>query len=216
MLLVNGFRPVQKNFNNPNNQKHPILKSQNDSVNFSARLRAVTPAFEVEQLVAKFIPNPPYIGVLGIGAKMHIERAKAYLEKFGIKIKHEPLASLETTVSSNNSTGKLRNATKATLVDLTGKPILSADKTELTVADVTENAANMQIFDKISQGLWGIKDGHQNIALPDEINTVLIRMNTDLTEFRQKWLEIDFDNTNAKAESLQWAYNQLLPDNPRF
>ena len=216
MLLVNGFRPTQKSYNNPHPSKNNFGQSQflpkSDSVNFSARICVVkTTADEVRQLVAEFIPPKPYIGIFGEGAKMHLGNAKAFLESNGILIRHDSVPFFETAIAWNNSQGIVINAAKATLVDKAGNPISSTSNMPLTVTDITPNAANLKIFNYLSSGLWGVKDASRNVTIPENLNAVLIRMSDDLGEFRNKWLEIDYDDADQKAASLKWAYHQLMP-----
>lgn len=219
MLLVGGFKPIQKNYNNQFNGKsnftHPKLPTKADSISFSARLFAVdSTAGEVRALVNEFLGGKEYAESFGLKAQTLIGKAKAALEAKGIVIKYEPVTFFETTIDWKNRQGIVRNAAKATLVDKTERPILSIDNAELTATDVTENAAALKLFDYLSSGLYRIKGDSSSTVFQDELTFALSRTVDGLGAFRNKWLSIADDNADSKAASLKWAYSQLLPKIP--
>lgn len=207
MLLVNGLRQTQKNYNhqapNNNNFKNPSFQSRADVVSFSSTASAVkTLSSEVNALVEKTLAQNPN---LGKSAKEFMARADAFLARHSVRLECETIPSYSIRIDHDGNECEVKNASKAILVDMiTGEQICK----EIRVSAPSENSAKQALFEAIGTGLTS--DGLENIQFPPDLVETSKEISFDLGHFYAQWCYIGYDDKAAKAASLKTAYEKLL------
>lgn len=208
MLLVNGLRQTQKNYNyqapNNNNFKNPSFQSRADFASFSSTASATkTLGVEVEALVEKTLAQSPNLGKT---AKEFMARVDAFLARHNVRLECETIPSYPIRIDHDGNEGEVKNASKAILVDMiTGEQICKG----IEATGVTENLAKQAMFDAISKGRTS-DNRFKTVTFPPDLVDTSREIGIDLDIFHAQWCYIRYDDKAAKAASLKTAYEKLL------
>lgn len=222
MLLVNSFRPIQKNYTNQDSNKSNLrqshFQSKADSVYFTSMIPEATKKADAQlaALTQKYLREYPDI----FGAKfkeVFTEPVNEFLNQHGISIKHTPLENLEIVTNRNcMDRGVIKNAYEAYLIDKTGFPIHPiGDLDGESVSSVTANAASAIIFNKLINRQINIQDGKDPFKgkeFPEKLVAISTKVKDALKKFYSDWIMTEDDNNNLKAEILQNALKMLMPE----
>ena len=215
MLLVNSFTPIQKGYGNQNSNKNSFKQSQfqskADSVSFtssSARLTREADA-QVREIAQRI--EAEYSDVLGKNFKTKfLEPVEEFLRSHGSTIKLENIDSFSIfTNALPFRGGKVRNASKACLVDKAGSPIIGYMGIEARAEAITQNGAKARLFDSL---ISDIHSPFKNVKFPDELVLTSEKVNKALDETHKQWGDIKYPNNDLKATSLQYAFKKLMPE----
>lgn len=218
MLLVNGFRPIQKTYTNQNPNKSNLRKShfqsKADSVHFTSLVPEATKATEeadaqVAELTQKYLKEHSDIFGPNFEEKF-LKPVNEFLNQHGISIKHKPIDYLEVETRFLIEE-KVNNASHSHLVDRNGL----ATHLDAVLA-VTANAATTRIFDKLINdeiSFFNGKNPFKGKKFPEELVAMSNRVNDELGNFLDKWTWINYgDEDDKKVKSLQEAFKILMPE----
>lgn len=218
MLAVNGFRPIQKNYTNQNPNKSNLrqlnFQSKVDSVELTSIVSEATKEADaqVAELTQRYLEK--YSDIFGPKFKeVFTEPVNEFLNQHGISIKHTPLDHLKIIphISCLNS-GEVRNASRAELVDETGLSICPVNG---SVSSVTANAASARIFNKLVYSemyIYGRTNPFKGKKFPEGLVAISNKVNDALNDFHSEWKRIRYDNDDLKAQGLQKAFLELMPE----
>lgn len=212
MLLVNGFKPIQTNYNNQNSNKtnfsQPQLRTKADSVSFGARF---SPARQAEKMVEDLTQGvlKEYSDVLGVNFKTKfLEPVNAFLAKHDLLISHENMPSVRIrTQRASLNEGEVENASEAFIISSNGSKLKDYTGRDGYVISVTQNGAKARIFrDLINGQLVGPK-----MDFPEELLLASERVNKALDEVWNIWIDSTTYSNDLKAVNYQKACNKLMP-----
>lgn len=222
MLLVNGFRPIQKTYTNQNPNKSNLKKShfqsKADSVHFTSVASKATEEADaqVAELTQKYLKEHSDIFGPNFEEKF-LKPVNEFLAQHGISIQHTNINfySIRTHDFCLNS-GEVRNASGAYLVNKEGCTIHPYGylPNEGSI-EITANAATARIFDKLVSGKMNIHDDLNPFIgneFPEELIAISRKVNDTLNDFCYDWVVTRHDNDDKKAQRLQKAFLELMPE----
>lgn len=215
MLLVSGFRPIQKNYNNQNtNFKQPQFQIKGDSVNFTSTVSKVAMDAELRvQLLTQGILTK-YGDVLGENFQQaFLSPFDRFLTQHGINVHYNDLC-IWNYPTGKNTTGEVKKVSEAYLVDSFGRKL---DIKMHGGVGITENEANLRLFDNLVK--WIGPDDEQRCYygplsqanLSPTLKTIAQRILQALDEYGKSWENIEYNDQNLKLARLQVAFKELMP-----
>jgi transaldolase len=238
MLLVNGIRPIQTNYNNQTvskaNFKQSQFQSKADSVSFSAKLPVVKTEVRAQVIALTQRVYAKYADVCGFkNFKPFYERA-VNLFSGDVKIYDEILNSCESATVKDYSRHGESKAYQASLISMgestNAENLVQAksgdDSKTLALKfyeaihepfhseiDVTQEAANVRLLDSIFSGKMEItipENSLKEVKYSTKLKEQAARLVKALDEFKESWFEIPHSDDNAKLKLLKEAYDILL------
>lgn len=218
MLLVSGFKSIQKNYNNQNssnaNFSQPQLRTKADSVSFTSSLSAVDKAAQAKVTALTQGIGAKYADVCGKGFRCFYEKALAFLDARNIENVDCILPNYNIVTNKAGSRfGSIIDPVIAELyVKRTNVPI---HKSKFGDCEVTSEAANVRLLDKLFNGILVInakKNPLEGVIYPCDLQQQAARVVKALDELRNGWYEIPHSDDDAKLDLLRQAYKILLPN----
>lgn len=210
MLLVNGFKPIQTNYNNQNSNKtnfsQPQFCTKADSVSFSSAMDKTAKA-QMAALVQKV--GSEYSDVCGFkNFKKFYEQAFDFLGNKNVRVYNQSLENFEIkTARPFLREGRIK-AFQAMLKDETNMPIHGLGD---SVVEVTPTAANARLFDKLVNDKMAVSfENNFFIECPAELRHQASRTVEALNRVKAGWYEIPYSSDDEKLVLLRDAYNELL------
>lgn len=232
MLLVGGFRPIQKSYSNQSlaksNFKQSSLQPKADSVHFTSRVSQATKEAdkEVAELTQEFLTK--YSDVLGENFhKNFLEPVTQFLQKYGVSIKHENVGDAEIRVHSIALNGGIvHNTQGATLVNKDNHIIHNIFKIKYgmgynePIKGLTKNSSSVTLFNKFIKGELRMYDNinenfpnpMENAVSPENLKETTEKLGAVIASFRRYWVDTRHDDDNLKAQRLQKALKILMPE----
>jgi hypothetical protein len=230
MLLVNGFKPVQTNYNNQNSNKANFSRSQfhtkADSVSFTSLASAADKAAAEKMAALTQGIGANYADVLGENFGKIIGNINSFLASHGLSIQHGKTSVVYCTDSTHSiGKGSVTHKVSAVLVDnVTGKPIHS---TVVRGANgLTKNEAVVRLYNSVGikpifdlpfinfkdRPLYSFTNPLCGVQSPPDLAESTQKVQRALDELRKSWFEIPCDNDDTKVQLLRGAHNILMPE----
>lgn len=230
MLLVNNFNPIARanNSNNKgvitNNLRQSIFQSKPDMVSFGTNISEVTKAADeqVSKLTQDFLAKNP--DVFGDGFKENFTLpVNSFLEKHGVSFLFQPLRFKVNTSEMVLRPGHI-DGEEATLINEECKGIIfntHDDEPQISkwMAGRTANDAMVNLIDGISKGKVKMNEDTiffpnplHGIEFPEEIKENVAKISDKLYEFAMRWVHTTTDSGDLKAQRLQKALKELMPE----
>lgn len=215
MLLVNGFKPTQANYNNQNVNKVNFSQSQlhtkADSVSFTSN-----PTSKMHALVqTTFVENK---GLFGRGFKNLMTAVDKFLAEQKLSIIYEQ-ATKRLRINPNSRRTDvffdIENGVQATMLNESGGPIHYVK----LLPEVDKNVAKMALVNHFL-GESMLLESSESYLLdavrsPEAqgISHRIFETQKALEKFNDAWVEINYGNDNAKkVQEYQEALKKLMPE----
>lgn len=216
MLLVNGFKPIQTNYNNQNatkaNLSQPKFHTKADSVSFGARKSPAlmeTEAGKQAIALAKKVYND-YVDVCGFeNVKAFLENSFWFTRQRWITVYNVEDNFMFPMVKDYSKTTETQSV-QASLMGQNGIAIHELVDSEI---DVTKTAANVRLFDRLFNGKMVSRlkgSPFKKEEFPDKLKQQSARLVKAMDELKDGWYEIQHSNEDEKIEMLKNVYQALL------
>lgn len=231
MLLVSGFRPIQRSYNNQTsnnaNFRQSQFQSKADSVSFKSKGAQLIKQAELTQQAEKFMEEltqrilREYPNVTGANAKTKVlAPINAFLAEHGLSIKHQVVPSAEIrvhTIILNG--GEVKNADYASLVDKRGLAIHDTGyggySHGQSAFGPTQNVASLSLFSKLIDGKMSLDRNNSLVGVqyPAELVAVTKEAAQAINDLFSTWIHrAPFDDADMTAGRYQKALQAIMPE----
>lgn len=207
MLLVNGFRPVQKN-----NFRQPTKANSN----FTSLQSTTSDVLEKDaiELANKVITKGiaiDYSEILGKNFKeAFIVPLNKFLEEKNLSIQHTNIENF-TMISEGYSRSAVASGKNASYAQFTDKDSIRhyTLRPELSVFGVTPNDSKVKLLKEHIGGR--LMFGLNNVKIPEALQKVVSRLSDASAELKFHWFDMKCED-GEKVQRLQKAFKILMPE----
>lgn len=223
MLLVNGFKPIQKNYNNQNPNKTNFSQAQfhlqTDSVSFGAKVPKLTKAEQKMNALVQLAFNK-HPNLFGANFKRYMAKVNAFMEQNGLSFDTNRIGMDIGLSNAGNKWGMVHDATD---IYIRRKSSKGLNHTSYNIPDqnlkptmgITRNDAIIEIFSSFEHLTEISLDGEHLkdvVASPKELVADAIKIKDALIHLQAQWREVSCQNDSLKIRHLQEAFKTLMPE----
>lgn len=222
MLLVSSFNPAVRNSGSRNiktsNSGRTFFQSKPNMVSFKSTQAELTNSAEKEiaKITQEFLSNHP--DILGKNFKNNVLKPwEDFLKSYGVSIKHESSRWETRTHTKLLNWGSVKNGYKSYLVDgedriIHGGTYIPGGATKNHSAINLINALLDKKLDMNDNSCKNFPNPLQGVSVPENLKDITIKVKKALADFQWKWVRIPNDGDDLKAERLQRAFLNLMPE----